>query len=70
MVLYDGSGNSFLGSLELTFRAEVQWGRGKRYLGIAHREEQVTNRAADHEYPLALCRNEILRSESQDLLVQ
>ena len=70
MVLYDGPGNSFWGSLELAFRAGARWGHGMRYMGMIHRVEQVTNRAEDYEYLLALCRNEIPKSEAQDPLVQ
>ena len=70
MVLYDGSGNSFLGSLELAFRAGVRWGRGTRCLGIIHRATQVLYRAEDYKYVLASCRNEIPKSVAQDLLVQ
>ena len=70
MVLYDGSGNSFLGSLELAFRAGAQWGRGMRYMRMIHMVEQVMNRAENYDYLLALCRNEITKSEARDLGVQ
>ena len=42
--MHDGSGHSFVGSLELAFRAGVRWGRGMRYLGMIHRVERVMNR--------------------------
>ena len=72
MVLYDGSGNSFVGLLGLAFRAGAQWGRGTRYniIGMMHRVEQVMNQAEDYEYLLALFMNEIPKSEAKDLLVQ
>ena len=41
-----------------------------RYLGMIHRLEQTLNRPDDYEYLLALCRNEIPKSEAQVLLVQ
>ena len=70
MILYDGSGNSFVGSLERAFRAGAGWGTGMRYLGMIHRLEQAMNRPEDYDYLLALCRNEIPKSEAQGLLVQ
>ena len=70
MILYDQSGNSFVGSLERAFRAGAGWATGMRYLGTIHRLEQTMNRPDDYEYLRALCRNEIPRSEAQGLLVQ
>ena len=70
MLMYDHSGNCFVGSLERALRAEAGWAKGWRYLGMVHRVEQAMNRPDDYEYLLALCRNEIPKSEAQDLLVQ
>ena len=70
VILYDNSGHSFMGKLELAFRAGVQWGTGMRYLSMIHRLGRQMNRPNDYEYLLALCRNEIPKSEAQDLLVQ
>ena len=63
-VLYDDSGISFVGSLELAFKAMVQWGKGMLYLGIIHKVEQGMNRAEGYEYLLALCMNKILKSKA------
>ena len=38
-----------------------------RYLGIIHTLEQAMNRPEDHDYLLALCKNEIPKSEARDL---
>ena len=69
-VLYDGSGNSFVGLLRLAFSVGARWARGMRYMGMIHRVEQVMTRAEDYDFLLALCRNEIPRSKAEDLLVQ
>ena len=69
MLLYDHSGNCFVGSLEKALRAGVGWATGWRYLGMIHRMEQTMNRPDDYEYPLALCRNEIPKSEARNLMV-
>ena len=69
MLLYGHSGNCFVGSLERALRAGVGWATGWRYLGMIHRMEQTMTRPDDYEYLLALCRNEIPKSEAQDLLV-
>ena len=69
MLLYGHSGNCFVGSLERALRAGVGWATGRRYLGMIHRLEQTMTRPDDYEFLLALCRNEIPKSEAQDLLV-
>ena len=69
MLMYDHSGNSFVGSLERAFRAGAGWATGWRYLGMIHRVEQAMNRPEDYEYLLALCRNKIPEAEANDLLV-
>ena len=69
MLMYDHSGNCFIGSLERAFRAGAGWAKGFRYLGMIYRVEQTMTRPEDYEYLLALCRNEIPKSEAQDLLV-
>ena len=69
MLMYDHSGNCVVGSLDRALRAGVGWAAGWRYLGMIHRMEQTMNRPEDYEYLLALCRNEIPKSEAQDLLV-
>ena len=68
MLMYDHSGNCFVGSLERALRAGVGWATGWRYLGMIHRMEQAMNRPDDYEYRLALCRNEMHKSEAHDLL--
>ena len=68
VLMYDHSGNSFVGSLERAFRAGAGWATGMRYLGWS-RLEQTMTRPDDYEYLLALCRNEIPKSEVHDLLV-
>ena len=69
MLLYDHSGNCFVGSLERALRAGVGWATGWRYPSMIHRMEQAMNRPDDDEYLLALCRNEIPKEEAKDLLV-
>ena len=69
MLMYDHSGNNFVGSLERAFKAGAGWVQGWRYLGIIHRVEQSMTRPDDYDYLLALCRNEIPKAEAQDLLV-
>ena len=69
MLMYDHSGNSFVGSLERAFRAGARWATGWRYLGMIHRVEQAMNMPEDYAYLLALCRNEIPKTEANDLLV-
>ena len=41
-------------------------------MGMIHRVEHdiVMNRAEDYEYLLALCRNEMPKSEPEDLIIQ
>ena len=41
-----------------------------RCMGMIHRVEQVTTRAEDYEFLLALCNHEIPKSEADDLLAQ
>ena len=50
MVLYDGSGNCFLGLLELAFIAVARWDTGMRYLGIILNVEQTMNKPEDYDY--------------------
>jgi hypothetical protein len=69
VLMYDHSGNNFVGSLERAFKAGAGWVQGWRYLGIIHRIEHDMTRPDDYEYLLALCRNEIPKAEAQDLLV-
>ncbi len=69
MLMYDHSGNNFVGSLERALKAGAGWVKGWRYLGIIHRVEQTMTRPDDYDYLLALCRNEIPKAEAQDLLV-
>ena len=69
MLMYDHSGNCFVGSLERALRAGAGWATGWRYLGMIYRVEQAMTRPEDYEYLLALCRNEIPKAEAKDLLV-
>ena len=71
MLMYDHSGNCFVGSLERALRAGAGWATGWRYLGMIHRVEQAMHRPDDYEYTylLALCRNEIPKAEAKVLLV-
>ena len=69
MLMYDHSGNCFVGSLERALRTWAGCATGWRYLGMIHRVEQDMNRPDDYEYLLALCRNEIPKAEANDLLV-
>ena len=69
MLMYDQSGNCFVGSLERALGAGAGWATGWRYLGSIHRVEQTMTRPEDYEYLLALCRNEILTAEVNDSLV-
>ena len=69
MLMYDQSGNCFVGSLERAFRAGAGWEKRWRHLGIIYRVEQTMTRPEDYEYLLALCRNEIPKAEAPDLLV-
>ena len=69
MLMYDHSGNCFVGSLERAFKAGAGWGTGWRYLGMIYRVEQAMTRPDDYGYLLALCRNEIPKAEANGLLV-
>ena len=54
----------------VALRAGAQWGNVMSHMGMIHKVEPVMNRAEGYEYLLALCRNKIPKSETQDLLVQ
>ena len=70
VILDDSEGKSSVGLLKAVVDIARKWGVGQQYLGMIQRLEDEMNRSGDYDDLLALCRSQIPKSETCDLLVQ